>query len=447
MDQDFAPPGPLAAPVGLRLPAWAARLGRFDLARYGGSLGVRGLEVLGKFGLYFVVARRLGAADSGLLFFCLTWVNLASSAARMGLERTMTRHVAAELAVGQADAARHTMRTGLLWCSLGGVGWALMTMLLAGPAARHVFGQPELATPLAISAILLVTQTLAIALGYALTGLNRGGLGQLLSASLPPTLVLLSLLAGLRGLNAVLLTYGLSCAICCVLAVIVLERDARAKVQTPPPPGLRPLPTLFRTAAPFLAVEMVQACLVSLPLLLLGAFAPPGEVGAFSVASRISSLVWMVLMSIGSIAAPRFAELHRLGSHTRLSQVNRASRLITLACALPAVMAMLMAPELLLSLVGPHFETAAASLMVLAMGQMVNCVAPLQDVLLGMTGHGRTLRWLSLAQLGLGAMIGVALIPTMGSLGAAITTAISVAIGAIGTTLASRQLVPEAWEE
>ena len=66
--------------------------------------------------------------------FCLT--------ARMGLERTMTRHVAAELAVGQADAARHTLRTGLLWCSLGAVGWAFLTMLLAGPAARYVFGQP-----------------------------------------------------------------------------------------------------------------------------------------------------------------------------------------------------------------------------------------------------------------------------------------------------------------
>lgn len=101
--------------------------------RYFGALGARGLEVLGKFGLYMLAARLMGAHNSGLFFLCLTWVNLASTAARMGLERAMSRHIAAELAVGHGSAARRALTMGLGWTAVaslrgrhcdGVVGWA-----------------------------------------------------------------------------------------------------------------------------------------------------------------------------------------------------------------------------------------------------------------------------------------------------------------------------------
>ncbi len=431
--------------VGAVLKQRLARLHGRDLGHYAAALGVRGLEVLGKFGLYFIAARTLGAAEAGLMFFCLTWVNLASAVARLGLERAMTRHIAAELAVGQACAARRTLRRGLGITLASALGWAALTAVAAGPASRHVFGQPDLAAPLLVSSLLLVSQTLVIALGAALTGLKRGALGQLISTALPPGLVLLAMLAGLRGLNDVLLAYAASCGATGLYAAVVLLRLARAMIAFPAPAGTKPLPSLLRTAAPFLAVEIAGSALVTFPLLLLAAFASPTEVGAFSMASRISSLVGTLLVSIGSIAAPRFAELHRSGAFARLAAVNRTSRLVTFACTLPAVAAMLLLPATLLALIGPRFDAASTALVVLALGQLVNCLLPLQDVALGMTGHGRVLRRLSLLQLGAGFVIGVVLIPTLGSLGAAITTAISLAIGAVGTTICSWRMVPEAW--
>ncbi|MDQ2104351.1 hypothetical protein QSG27_16750, partial [Azospirillum sp. C340-1] len=87
-----------------RLPAPALKTWH-ALGRYAAGLGLRGVEVAGKLGLYVIAARSLGVHEAGLFFLCLTWIGLASTVARLGLERAVTRHIAAELAVGQGRAA------------------------------------------------------------------------------------------------------------------------------------------------------------------------------------------------------------------------------------------------------------------------------------------------------------------------------------------------------
>src|SRR5580698_2086151 len=105
-----------------------AGLCRLNLLHYLGALASRGMEAVGKFGLYMLAARLMGGHESGLFFLCLTWVNLASTAARMGLERAMSRHIAAELAVGHGHAARRALRSGLSWILLASLAAAALTL-------------------------------------------------------------------------------------------------------------------------------------------------------------------------------------------------------------------------------------------------------------------------------------------------------------------------------
>jgi O-antigen/teichoic acid export membrane protein len=420
------------------------------LVEYAGGLFVRGLEVLGKFGLYFFAARRLGGHDSGLLFFCLTWVNLASAAARLGLERTLTRLLAAEIGVGHGRAARATLLVGLKWCTISGLAWSLLTAVLAGVAAVHLFGQPELGSPLRVSALLLIPQTLAITVGYALMGVKRSALGQLVANALPPVLVLVALLAGVRDLNQILIAYALANAAAALVGLGVLMHDrlkfednaARAVLSDGPPVAL---PGIWQTALPLLTVELVSVAMISLPLLLLAAYAEPEEVGAFSVASRLSSLVWMIIVSIGTIAAPRIAEHYRRREYAELASLNRLSRLVATVCCLPPVIAMLTMPTLLLSLIGPGFSLGRMALIAMSIGQLINCLLPFQEVTLSMTGHGHALRLISVGQLILGAVAGIVLIPMLGSTGAGITTALCISAGAVVCMLTARRLVPQAF--
>jgi O-antigen/teichoic acid export membrane protein len=416
------------------------------LFRYGGALAARGLEAAGKFGLYMLAARQLGGTDSGLFFLCLTWVNLWSTIARMGLERAMSRHIAAELAIGQGRAARRVLLSGLGWIALASVAAAAATFLLASPLAELVFHQPDLARPLAISAFILPPQTLAFAIGFALIGLNRGVAGQMVQSALPPVLSLFALLAGLDRLDPLLAAYAASYGLCCILGLGIVGREWRHTMQdrvAAAAPATEPLPALWVTARPFLVIELVQVALLSVPVLALGVVGDAASVSAFSIASRLTMLINTLLISIAMIAAPAFASHHRRREYDALRRVEHRTRLLAATVCLPAIAAMVIFAHPLLSLMSSDLPGAAPVLFVLAIGQVVNILLPTQDMMLSMTGHGAILRRLNLQQLVVCCVLSGVLIPLFGMLGAAIVSTISLVQGRVSFALAVRRVLPE----
>jgi O-antigen/teichoic acid export membrane protein len=417
-----------------------------SLLRYVGALAARGTEVVGKFGLYVLAAREMGAYESGLFFLCLTWVNLLSTAARLGLERAMARHVAAELAVGHAAAARRVVRLGLLWTVLSSLFACALTLLLARPAALLMFHQPELAEPLRIAAFILPTQSLAFALGFTLIGLGRGVAGQMVQSALPPVLSLIALLFGLRQVDSLLLAYTFSYGLCCCLGGVYLARDWRRTMvprTVAEPAAAEPLPPLRTTAREFLVVELIQSALLSLPVLVLGMFDDAVAVSAFSVAFRITSMVNTILISLAMIGAPAFARHHRLREYDDLRRVEWQTRLLSMATCLPLIAVMMLAPRLLLSLLGGDFTAAWLALVILSLGQIVNTLLPTQDMMLAMTGHSRILQRINLQQAILCGLLCATLIPAFHLLGAAIVATVCLVQGRIGFALAVRRVVPE----
>jgi O-antigen/teichoic acid export membrane protein len=428
-----------------------SRLGRLNdlllrhgIWRYVGALGIRGVEVLCKFGLYLLVAVKLGAAGAALFFLCMTWVNLLAVAARMGLDRAVARHVSAELALGRTDEARAALRRGLGWTVLGGLLASLATWAVAEPAANLLFGMPELAAPLRISALILFTQCLVFTLGGALIGLHRGGMAQLVTNALPPLLPLLALLLGMERLDHLLLLQALGYALCCALGALALAHGwRRRRVDAPgDAPGER-LVSLWATARPLYVIDMIQICLVSWPVLLLGVFAEAIDVSRFSIASRLTMLITTILFSITQIAAAPYARHHARGEFAALRRVDRQARLLILLACLPVVALMLIFPGPLLGVMGEGFAEAALALQILALSQVVNILLPSQDMMLAMTGHGGVLRRLSTEQFVLSLLLGPPLVALLGLNGAALLSAFGLTLGRVRFALALRRVLPE----
>lgn len=415
---------------------------------YVAALFVRGLELVGKLGLYMLAARVLGVHEAGLFFLCITWVLLVSTLTRAGFEKAVMRHVAAELAVGKGREARLALLEGTGWVTLGGILGTLATIALATPASLHIFGEPDLAAPLAVSAAAILPQTLCIFAGHALTGFNRGVMGQFVQNGLWPVLTLGALAVGVHSLSGILYALAAANLLSALIGLaFILVGDVRKLKAVPQPTddggSIENLPQLWRTALPLGIVEVVQISLNSLPVLLLAAFGEPSQVGAFSVANRISMLIWVVIISIGTIAAPRFAAHHRQEEWDELRTLNRKVRLAVATFGVPVVLVMMLFPSFLLHLIGPGFEIAATALIIMSVGQLVNALLPCQDIMLAMTGHGGVLRWLNAAQLTTCVLLCAVLIPLFGMTGAAIATAIFIAQGGIGTTLMVRRLMPQ----
>ena len=194
---------------------------------------------------------------------------------------------------------------------------AIATFALASPAALYVFRQPELATPLALSAAAVVPQTLMVVAGSVLAGLNRGVASQVVQNALWPLLTLAALGLGARSVEALLLAMAAAMMISTVtgIALVAIRRDVFSghERQKQGSTETQTLPALWRTALPLGVVELIQVSLAAVPVLVLGVFADPASVGAFSVANRISMMIWVVIISIGTVAAARFAEHHRRG--------------------------------------------------------------------------------------------------------------------------------------
>jgi O-antigen/teichoic acid export membrane protein len=416
-----------------------------NLLRYVGALMARGLEVAAKFGLYVLAARRMGGYQAGLFFLCLTWVNLASTAARLGLERAASRHVAAELAIGDGAAARRTVLTSLTWTTLASLIAGLLTWLLATPASLLLFHQPDLAEPLRIAALILPPQSIAFTVGFILIGLGRGVTGQMVQSAVPPLLSLLALLAGLNQSATVLIAYTISYGTCCCAGLCLIAYEWRRTFADRPgkrTEGAESLPPLWTTARPFLVIELVQSALLSLPVLVLGVFANAVAVSAFSIANRVTMMINTILVSLALIAAPSFARHHRLGEFAELRRVDHQTRLLAIAVCTPIVAVMVIFPHALLSLLGGSFADASAALIVLCVGQVVNILLPTEDMMLAMTGHGGILRRVNLQQLAVCCVLCLTLIPWLGLMGAAIVTSLSLIQGRVGFSLAVRRALP-----
>ncbi|MFS8035874.1 lipopolysaccharide biosynthesis protein [Xanthobacter sp. AM11] len=413
---------------------------------FAGAMMARGLEVVGKLGLYMLGARALGLHDAGNFFLCLTWVGVVATISRAGFEKAVIRHLAAELAVGRGREARKALLASSAFVTFGATLATLATILLAPALATYAFSDPELTRPLIISAFAILPQALCIYMGHALVGFNQGALGQLVQNGLWPALTLAALLAGVTSLDGLLYALAAVNLTAALLGLGLLLRERhRLHDRQAAGEAVAAMPALWRTAMPLSVVEVVQIVLASLPVLLLAVFGLPSAVGAFSVANRISMLIWVVSTSIGVVAAPSFAASHRREDWTALRGLNRKVRLAVAVFGAPIVAAMLLFPSALLNLVGPGFEIAAPALMVMGLGQLINCALPCQDIMLSMTGHGGLLRWLNTAQLVVCCAICLLLIPPFGMMGAAVATAVFAAQGAIGTTIAVRRYLPKAF--
>lgn len=409
------------------------------------GLAARGIEVAAKLALYVLAAKLLGVSGSGLLFLAMTWGHFAATVSRLGIERSLTRLVAAELAVGQGLSARRQVIRGAAVVTATSGALGLATSAGAPLAAELLFHDPTAAAPLAASGLVIPAMAVTFTLTAALAGLERTVAAQVLQNLSWPIGMLIGLGIGLRDPAHIILALAATMLIAAIAAALWICLD-RAKFARDDalPPGLARLPSLFSTAAPLYVVELVQVTIASLPALLLGAFADAASVSVFSVAQRASMLVHVVLLSLGTVAAPRFASHHRTGNASALRALSRQMQAAGTVLGGGLCMVLAIGAESILSLIGPRFAAGAPILAVMAAGQSIGALYAAQDILLAMTGNGAALRALNLLQLTTMLLLSVPLIAQLGPMGAAIVTALATAQGGFGTAMAARLLIPEA---
>ncbi|WP_045496398.1 lipopolysaccharide biosynthesis protein [Vibrio hyugaensis] len=163
-------------------------------------------------------------------------------------------------------------------------------------------------------------------------------------------------------------------------------------------------------------------------LVIAGFFISTSELGLLAAAQRTSLLIGFVLVTINFVVAPMFASLYKEGKMDRLRNLSRLACRANIGAAIVPVIICVLFPEFVMQLFGKEFVAAAPLLIALSLGQLVNVATGSVGFLLLMSGHEKTMKYITIVSGIISIALLLSLSQSYGVLGAAWAIAIGLAI-------------------
>ncbi|NOY98899.1 MAG: oligosaccharide flippase family protein, partial [Chloroflexi bacterium] len=150
------------------------------------------------------------------------------------------------------------------------------------------------------------------------------------------------------------------------------------------------------------------------------------ETGIYQAASQLSVFFVLVLGGINRMTIPMFVRLYQEERKSMLEEIYRVSTKWGIYLGLPVFLVLLLSPsQVLTALYGSDYQSGAAALTILLIGQFFNLTTGAVGPLLVVTGYHKIMLRLSFAALVLCLGFNGFLIPRIGLSGAAWATVIS----------------------
>ena len=396
-----------------------------------GSFALNVLNVATTLLTTILLARLLGVTDFGTFSFVIATVTLLGVPAMFGADRLLTREAAvysgrSAFALAKGVLLRINQVVAVVSVALG-IGAALVAWIVTG-------GQ---LTPTLIAFWLGLASLPFLAVGRVVQG-GLMGLRHVLLAQSAEFLVRPATLLGLVLISSIavgprmqaplaVLLNGVSLAVACILSIVLLIRKMPIEMRL-----ARPLYETRTWLMAALGLGLLSGAAIvnsQVGVVLLGTLSGPDDAGLYAVAQRGALLVAFPLAAVNAAIGPVAARLWTSRARDRLQRlVTLSARGILLASAPLAIAFIFFGRDILLLFFGSEFAVADGALAILAVGQLANAATGTVATLLVMTGNQK--------QAGLGIIFGsvlnivlaLLLIPGLGTAGAAISAAVSLAV-------------------
>lgn len=398
-----------------------------EIVRKGGIYIV--LRILGLLlGYIFtlIVTRHFGSSVYGLVVLSLSLFMIVSIGGKLGYDIPLTRFVASGK-YSREQIGAYLARASLRSFSLSVI---LAFLVIAGREwiAVAVFDKAELSPYLLWTALSFPFWSQILLHIGLYRGLRKNTLFSFYNAFgrffLAVVLVLTALafsdtLPGesvvILHLIAVVLLY-LSC---CWVTYVTLRYPfwSRAPIDWPS----------FRdTARPILITSMIFILLSWIDRFFVGYYQSEQAVAIYDVAAKLALLVSFNLDAINSILAPKVVALYHKDDPESLQKtIFFTVRLSSLIAGL-IFLGMLVLHPFLLAFFGAEYKSGSWVLLILASGQLVNCLSGSVGILLQMTGHQLMYQRIMIAGLLINLVLNLLLAPLFGIEGIAFATFASI---------------------
>lgn len=380
------------------------------------------------FSLKIFLARTLGAEALGIYALGMTIVGLLGLFNAFGLPTAATRFIAAYSARGQVMLLGTFLRSSLAILTSANVLLGVL-LLAAGPwLAVRFYHLPALTAYFWAFALIMFFGVLNTFLGQAMAGYHDVARRTVIThflgapANMLFAVVLISIGFHLQGY--------LAAQVASALLVFALLARSVWRMTPPAARALAPLGPVPCEVVSFSAAASgtagLEFVLGQADKILLGRYLDVKQVGIYSVAMALVGFVPIALQSVNQIFSPTISELHVTGNRTMLQMLYSTLTKWVVIFTIPLAVTMVVFAHALMGIFGSSFAPGAQVLAIGAVGQLLNCGVGSVGFLLLMSGNQFELVKVQAFNAVLLILLGLALVPRLGTTGAALATAITV---------------------
>jgi O-antigen/teichoic acid export membrane protein len=395
-----------------------------------GSFGLKCFTSLTLLAAQVIFARLLGVEGFGIYIVALSWMSILLLFGRLGFDYVTVRFIA--IYHGRADWVhlRGMVLASQLIVTAGAGGLALLFAAIVWLIRERIGA--ELAITLWIAAATAPVFAVAQIKAATLRGMGRVVLGDLPVSLIQPLMLLMGLPLLVLGLGfeatpaLAFATYFAGTA----LALAVLTGLVRRVL----PRAIHACQAAFSlrewlAVAPAMMLFAGFALLLhQINIILMSHLAGLNEAGIYGATTRVATILQTVLFSLVSAVAPMAARLHARGEKDELQRAVRLAVRIVFLATVAAALAILVAGRWILGFWGAEFVAGYPAMAILIIGHLFWAAAAPAGTILNMTGHQRISAQILIAAALLNLVLGALLIPRYGMVGAALATAIVMAL-------------------
>lgn len=391
------------------------------LGAVGGAFLVFGNEIL--------VARIMGVPTYGLYAMGLVVARMAETVAVFGLTSGMMHFLPFYLKEDLIAQVTGTIVASLLLPLLLGVLSALFIWFAAPWIATSVLDVPNATPYLRLLAIPIPLLCAIEVLGVITRGFGRAEYYVLIRNITPPV-VYMSLLVLLLVTDGTALTvaraFGAAQLVACLVGIVVVTRFVASQIswERPQPPFRE----LYTYSFPLMVNSLLYTLMGVADIFMLTNMKGPTEAGIYRACIQFRPAFDIALIAFNAAAIHIYPVLFREGRLTELNETYGTVIRVTSGVAATLFVLVVLSPIDILSLLGPDFKVGAPTMTYLALGLLFHGCVGSAGILLIVTKHQRYETVNAIIAVVVNVALNLVLIPPMGTVGAAIATAVGLVV-------------------
>jgi O-antigen/teichoic acid export membrane protein len=387
--------------------------------------------------IYSILAARLfGLIVFGVFQATLAVIEVLSRMGILGGTGGQQLFISRHRAAGETELELRALGTGIRFALGASCLLAVALCLFAGWVAR-AYHDPRLSVSLRVMAPAIFFSALTAVLVAATYGAKVARMNLYVRGIAEPLLLLVASIVAWAvsgSLFALAVAYVIASGGTAAVAVITSGRVfgvARLKAALRAPRH----PSYAAFALPLAVADVMTIVLQKTDFILVTGFLGPEALGVYAAAEFIARAIANARYVFDPIAAPILSEALHARDPARLRYNLRLMTRWVITAAAPLFVTVIVLRDMLLGLYGKPFREGAASLVILAVAQLVSASLGLTPYVLLMGGRSRLMLVNQLGAALLNMALEVLLIPRMGIMGAAVAVLVSITALQVGMTI------------